>query len=197
MIEAFIKTFGDAGVTTMLHASKTRFNTDDIAKKLEADQLGMWLSSEKSADDLFTTLHLEKIEYDFSDNPLFKTWMSSYAFVFIKKHPEKKGHISDRLLIKMLEEAKKIPAMENAVTKTQTEKIQAFLASKTAPSDVFQLLGLNDAGDSVLITPLFQPWVEYVKNFNQKTSTNEKVGTMFSESEVIGLNSNDRSSKRW
>ncbi|OWY95370.1 Avirulence (Avh) protein [Phytophthora megakarya] len=86
LIEAFIKTFGDAGVTAMLHAAKTRFDTNDIAKKLESDLLRMWLSSEKSADDLFTTLHLDKIGYDFSDNPLFKTWMS-YAKVFIKEHP--------------------------------------------------------------------------------------------------------------
>ncbi|OWY95950.1 RxLR effector protein, partial [Phytophthora megakarya] len=94
MIEAFTKTFGDAGVTTMLHAAKKSIKTDDIAKKLESDQLKMWLSSEKSVDDLFTALNLDKIGYDFKydlrDNPLFKTWMS-YANVFIKEHPEKKG----------------------------------------------------------------------------------------------------------
>ncbi|OWZ01365.1 Avirulence (Avh) protein [Phytophthora megakarya] len=174
MIETFTKTFGDAGVTTMLYAAKKRFDTNDIAKKLESDQLRMWLSSEKSVDDLFTTLHLDKIGYDFSDNPLFKTW-TSYANVFIKEHPEKKtsvfssweDHISDRLLIKMLEEAKKIPAMENPATKVQLEKIHGFLASKKTPEEVFKVLGLDDAGDDILSTPLFQPWLEYVKDFNK------------------------------
>ncbi|OWY93416.1 Avirulence (Avh) protein [Phytophthora megakarya] len=181
MIETFTKTFGDAGVTTMLHAAKKSIKTYDIAKKLKSDQLKMWLSSEKSADDLFMTLHLDKIGYDFNDNPLFKTWMS-YANVFIKKHPEKKtsvfssweDHISDRLLIKMLEEAKKFPAMENAASKVQTEKIQGILARKNTPEEIFKLLGLDDAGDDILTTPLFQPWLEYVKDFN-KHNPNQRV----------------------
>ncbi|OWZ07043.1 hypothetical protein PHMEG_00020617 [Phytophthora megakarya] len=181
MIEAFTKTFGDAGVTTMLDAAKMKTTTDDIAKKLESDQLKMWLSSEKSADDVFMALNLDKVGNDFIDNPLFKTWMS-YTNVFIKENSEKKAtvfstledHISDRLLIKILEEAKKYPTMESAATKVQTEKIQSYLASKKSPVEVFKLLGLDDAGVNILSTSLFQPWLEYVKVFN-KQNPNQRV----------------------
>ncbi|OWZ13247.1 Avirulence (Avh) protein, partial [Phytophthora megakarya] len=182
--------FGDVSVTTMIHAAKATDATKAIATKLESAQQKMWLSSEKSIDDVFELLlqtngkstfdvfiqlKVYKHKNDFRNNPLFDTWIS-YINFFIKEKSDKKAAVisaletrfADRPLNIILEEMKKFPSMKNAAERIQTDKIQTYLASNKSPGKVFELLGLDEVGFDVLKTPLFKTWLNYLDLFKKK-----------------------------
>ncbi|POM61384.1 hypothetical protein PHPALM_29608 [Phytophthora palmivora] len=111
----------------------------------------------------------------FRDKPLFNTWIS-YMNFFITENPDKKAKVfsalearfSDRPLNTILNAASNFPSMESTAIKIQTSKIQGYVASNKSPYDVFKLLGIDDVGDHVLGTSVFQSWLRYVKDFNKR-----------------------------
>ncbi|OWZ03385.1 hypothetical protein PHMEG_00024895 [Phytophthora megakarya] len=175
MIKSFTNSFGDVHVTMMLDTAKIDAGTRNLASKLEIAQLKMWLDSGKSTDDVFKLLTLDREEISFQNKVLLNTWVS-YMNAFIKENPNKKdmlfsaleSRFKDRQLNEILNVAKKFPSMESIATKIQTVNIPPLFARNESPSRVFTLLGLNDEGDHILSSPLFQTWMKYVEDFNKR-----------------------------
>ncbi|OWZ14580.1 Avirulence (Avh) protein [Phytophthora megakarya] len=182
MIETFTKAFGDDGVTKMLYTAKSDRWTKTLATNMEDEQLKMWLDSEKSTDDVFMLLKLDKGEdnFNFQDKQLLNTWVS-YINVFIHKNPDKKyvlfsalqSGFNDIRLNQILNVAKTFSSMESTATKIQTAKIMNYRTSNESPSRVFMLLGLTDEGDHILSTSQFKLWMKYVEDFNKRNHKHE------------------------
>ncbi|OWZ00664.1 Avirulence (Avh) protein [Phytophthora megakarya] len=173
-IQSLTNSFGDVDVTTMLHTAKMDIWTRNLASQLEVAQVKMWLDSGKTTDDVFKLLKLDKQAISFQNKVLLNTWIS-YINAFIKENPNKKITLfsaleirfKDRQLNEILNVAKKFPGMESIATKIQTVNIQPLFARNESPRHVFTLLGLNDEGDHILSSPLFQTWMKYVEDFNK------------------------------
>lgn len=80
----------------------------------------------------------------------------------------------DEALFKMLEAAKKIPSTEAIATKLQAEKFRGWLGKKS-PDKVFELLGLDKAGEAVLINPQFSTWLNYLKIFSKENPSQKRA----------------------
>ncbi|KAG3010537.1 hypothetical protein PC121_g16052 [Phytophthora cactorum] len=180
MIETLTRNIGDDRVAEITKVAKSKDTTKDIATRLESAQLVMWQNSGKSAHDVFELLKLYRTDHDFSHNPLLNTWVS-YINTIVTDNPNKlstlfstlEARFGDRPLLQILEAAKQFPKMESAATKLQTEKIRNMFADRTPPKEAFKLFGLDNVGDSVLSTPVFKEWMNYVKIFNKENPKKE------------------------
>ncbi|ETP39267.1 hypothetical protein F442_13251 [Phytophthora nicotianae P10297] len=72
----------------------------------------------------------------------------------------------DKVLLNMLEAAKKVPTTEKLASKLQNEQIQGWLSSKKTPSDVFKLFDLDKNEEAVFSSPFFKSWLSYFGDFN-------------------------------
>ncbi|KAG2857335.1 hypothetical protein PC129_g11582 [Phytophthora cactorum] len=108
-------------------------------------------------------------------------WVS-YMNAIITENPRKTSSLfssleprfSDRPLLEILEAAKKYPTMESAATKMQTKTIDGIFASGKSPTETFKLLRLDNVGDGILSSPLFQTWKNYVEVFNKKRPNHQE-----------------------
>ncbi|KAE9359091.1 hypothetical protein PR003_g953 [Phytophthora rubi] len=180
VIEALTRTFGELNVAMMLQKAKTKDATRSIAKQLESAQLEMWLTGEKSVDDVHNLLGFG-LKSDFTGNPLLNT-LVSYMDRVVKENPGQattllatlETRFKDKALNQFLRAAMKFPSMEKAAVAIQTEKIQEYLATDQSPQKVFMWLDLDNVGDKLLSDPLFTKWMKYVKDFNQKNPKHQE-----------------------
>lgn len=141
----------------------------------------MWLSREKFVDDVYKLLKLDYPNVPFYENLALNTWVA-YMNAFVKENPDKistmlstlGSQLNERKLNQVLLVAQKYPSMKSAATKIQTEKILRYLASNQSPKEIFTLLGLDHAGDTILRNPLFKSWMNYVKDFNKKNPKHQE-----------------------
>ncbi|KAE8951967.1 hypothetical protein PF010_g32987 [Phytophthora fragariae] len=71
----------------MLVAAKEAPTTRNLAAQLEEVQLANWLTSKKTADDVFKLLKLDDEGAKLFDTPVFSTWVS-YASKLDEKNPD-------------------------------------------------------------------------------------------------------------
>ncbi|KAK1935642.1 hypothetical protein P3T76_010337 [Phytophthora citrophthora] len=185
MIETLTNAFGDEEVTKILTAVKTSdWKAKKIATELEAAQLKMWLSSGKSVDDVYDLLKLpsRSSHYDFAGNPGFKTWIA-YMNTFSIENPDKVARLlsalatqfkAERPMIQILQAAKKFPSMERDAAKLQLQLAEKVFATGIPPNKAFKKVALDSVGDSVLSSPVFTKWMNYVDDFNKKNPGKEE-----------------------
>ncbi|KAG2883764.1 hypothetical protein PC129_g5862 [Phytophthora cactorum] len=171
--------YKDRGVLGIIEAAKKVPNTATAAKRLEADQIQLWLKNGRTPGELLTLLSLDKAGDQLLASPRFQTW-SKFISYYNKENPgdattvmEKLTyHIGDEEIMRILEAARKVPSTEKAATKLQTEQFKTWLNADKIPGDVFKLLQLNKAGDDLLANPQFKYWGKYVEDLNLKPVNN-------------------------
>eukprot|EP00644_Phytophthora_capsici_P018579 jgi/Phyca11/128001/e_gw1.73.72.1 len=184
VIETLVRAFDDETVARMLLAGREKSTTKKIAKQFQADQLEMWLNSGQSVDDVYKLLNLPSRRDhlgDFGGEKLFDTWLTFMNAVSIKT-PEKTSAIfttlaptfKNRPMMQILEAANKFSSMEKAATKLQLEKAQSIFSTGVSPYKAFKMVALDNVGDSVLSSPLFNKWMLYVEEFNKKNPGKEE-----------------------
>ncbi|KAK1935674.1 hypothetical protein P3T76_010369 [Phytophthora citrophthora] len=183
VVETLTRTFDDETVAKLLVAGREKSTTKKIAKQFQADQLEMWLNSGQSVDDVYKLLNIpsRRLVGDFDNLKLFNTWVTYMNAVSVK-NPEKISAMfstltptfRDRPMMQILEAANKFPSMEKAATKLQLEKAQSIFSTGVSPYDAFKLVALDNVGDSVLGSPLFKKWMNYVEDFNKKNPAEKK-----------------------
>ncbi|KAL3663749.1 hypothetical protein V7S43_011164 [Phytophthora oleae] len=176
-ISTLTKHFGTEALTTMVQAAKKVDGTEAIATKLEASQMQTWLSSGKSADDVFAILKLDKVDDSLLASPVFDVW-NKYRKIFYQENPTKvrslyftlTRHYRDRddALARIIQTAKKNGATRAEAVQLETEQIRGWKASGKTPNDVFSLLNLQNAGDNVLTSSQFAYWNSYLRLFNKE-----------------------------
>ncbi|GMF31387.1 unnamed protein product [Phytophthora lilii] len=83
-----------------------------------------------------------------------------------------KNYHDDEALARMIDAAMKTKRTTDTAFRFEKELFRGWLASdKNKPADVFQLLKLDLAGDTLLGDPLWKVWVRYIDEFNKISPT--------------------------
>nr|7XVK_B Chain B, RxLR effector protein PSR2 [Phytophthora sojae] len=182
LIATMTKHYGDSGVSQILAAARKSPATQSTAKRLEAEQVQLWLKKGRTPDDTFTLLSLDRAGDDLLASPQFNTWMK-YINYYNKENPDEKTtvlaklmtHFDDEELTPILVVARKVPSTESTAAKLQAEQFKNWLSADKSPEEAFTLLQLDKAGDDLLTNPQLTNWLKYTENFNLNKEINEQV----------------------
>ncbi|KAE8963651.1 hypothetical protein PR002_g29224 [Phytophthora rubi] len=160
--------YGDEALARMLVAAKEAPTTRKLATQLEEVQLAIWLTSKKTADDVFKLLKLDDEGAKLFETPVFSTWVS-YATKLDGKNPDAlmfsvlKTRYDDDVLADIF-----IAANETRSTRRIAARQEKLLFAKwtddgKTADDAFKLLKLNPNRDDFLKSPALDSWISYVK----------------------------------
>ncbi|KAG1706415.1 hypothetical protein DVH05_001563 [Phytophthora capsici] len=147
------------------------------------DELDELLNAGKSADDVFKLLSLDKVD-DLLGNSKLHEWIA-YMKAFNQKTPSERtsiiatltAHYGDDGVAKMIEAAKKVRTTSALAKRVQAEQTQRWLVDGKTPTQVFQLLKLDEAGTDLFTQPQIVTWAKYFEDFH-KVKPN-KEATLF------------------
>ncbi|GMF27326.1 unnamed protein product [Phytophthora lilii] len=176
-VAALTAHYGDETLSRIILAAKRVPDTEDIATKLQTQQIQFWLKNDKSPGDVFMFLELTKAGDKILSNPQFITWLN-YADNLTSKYGKETWPIatltdyySDLPLLKMLNAAKQVPETESIATRLLAEQVQNWLKIKRSPDAIFKVYELNKLGDKVLTSPQLAIWKNYLQAFNKENPT--------------------------
>ncbi|KAE9260880.1 hypothetical protein PR003_g34166, partial [Phytophthora rubi] len=174
LIATLTAQYGDDGLAKIIEAAKRVPSTEDIAKRVQTEQLQRWLVGQKSTDEVFGLLALDKAADSLLASPQLNTWIS-YMKLFNEKNPTKKtsliatltAHYGDKGLTKIVEAAERVPSTATIAKRVQNEQIQRWLGHGKTPDKVFAMLNLDEAGTHFFMHPQMNTWVKYTDDFNK------------------------------
>ncbi|POM81649.1 Hypothetical protein PHPALM_345 [Phytophthora palmivora] len=172
MVSTLLSHYDDASVANMLAAAGKVTRTKDVAKSLEGGLFTNWIIKERSADDVFTLLKLNKEGDKIFQSPVWNTWVS-YVTKLDNKNPNQlmfkvlRKHYDDETLARAL-----ATAAENYETKGIAGKLEelqraSWLNSDKTADDVFNILKLNMNGDELFRSNVVNTWISYVKSLEK------------------------------
>ncbi|POM77607.1 Secreted RxLR effector peptide protein [Phytophthora palmivora] len=174
MFKVLRTSYTDKALSRMLIGAKRGSDTDDIITKLQAEQLRYWASKEKSTDDVFNLLQLNKVDDKLFNNPEFLVWAKYVGGVKTSGKESTMistllSHYSDDALSQMLIAAKKAPKTKSIATDLQAEQLRIWLSKEKFTDEVFTLLRLDQlksGADKIFDNPEFLLWSKYLDDLN-------------------------------
>ncbi|KAG1699988.1 hypothetical protein DVH05_012422 [Phytophthora capsici] len=190
MIPTLKKHFYEEALFRMFGKAKTMEETKTIATKLETELVQSSINNLKTPEKFLKELGLNSDAFTVLENPLLVTW-TKYLDGYNVKFPQEKTTMietftktfGDGLTAKMIAAAKKQDVTKGIAAKLETAQLRLWLNTGQSIDDVYKtlvlfkhaddfrvflLLGLDEAGDSILSNPVFNQWMGYVKNFNKE-----------------------------
>ncbi|KAH7464955.1 RxLR effector protein [Phytophthora ramorum] len=172
--------YGDDALYKLLESAKKLPRTENLATRLQAEQMQHWATVGKSPDDVFRLFGLRRAGSSLLTYPKFTSW-TTYVDNVNALNPEKAtsmiptltAYYGETLLFKMLDADKKSDVTKSIATKLEAQQLQGWLKSGNTPDSAFVHMGLGDVGDNVLASPLFSTWVKYLDDFNAQYSAKE------------------------
>ncbi|OWZ24721.1 RxLR effector protein [Phytophthora megakarya] len=163
--------YGDNYLVSLLDAA----GKVPVSKKMELELIQLWLKKDKSTDDVFKLLDLDKVADKVLENPQLAFW-GKYASYYNKKNPDAMAtliatlttHFGDEGVRKMLETAKQVPFTKLVATRLETEQLQHWLSIDHSPAKVFALFKLDEAGENLLSNSQFLIWRKYTDEYGLK-----------------------------
>ncbi|KAG7376273.1 hypothetical protein PHYPSEUDO_013850 [Phytophthora pseudosyringae] len=176
--------FGNQGLTRIIEAGLLGSNTAIMAKRLQVEQVHHWMTQGRSPENVFGLLKLDKllpftwISSDLFEKPGLATWIK-YLDNFNAENPAKKTTLitilskryNDKTLANMLIAANKAESTSSIAKRIQAEQTQLWLVKGKKPADIFTMLQLEKAGDTLFTNPLFAAWVKYADDFRLRHDT--------------------------
>ncbi|KAE9066124.1 hypothetical protein PF010_g27929 [Phytophthora fragariae] len=160
--------YGDEALARMLVAAKEVPTTRNLATQLEEVQLANWLTSMKTADDVFKLLKLDDEGVNLFKNPVFSTWVS-YATKLDDKNPDTlmfsvlKARYDDDVLADIFIAAKETRSTRRIAARQESILFAKWTSDGKTADDAFKLLKLNPNRDDFLKSPALDFWISYVK----------------------------------
>ncbi|KAK1929657.1 hypothetical protein P3T76_014874 [Phytophthora citrophthora] len=180
--------YGNRGLTKIIEAglASTSKKTVATAKHLQTEQIQYWMAHGRSPESVFGVLKLDKflpltwISSDLFEKPGLRTWIR-YLDDFNAENPKQKTTLisilskryNDKTLANMLITANKAESTSSIAKRIQAEQTLVWLQTGKKPSDIFTLLELDKAGDSLFQNPLFSAWIKYADDFRFRYSRSE------------------------
>ncbi|POM80621.1 Hypothetical protein PHPALM_1518 [Phytophthora palmivora] len=191
MVATLTAHYGDDGLAKMIAETKEVIPISTVMRLDEA-QLARWVNQEKSLDDVFMALKLEKKGDKLFESPVISTWYA-YAIKLDDKDPEKqllaslKTRYDDQSLAKTLVAGKEGDRTVSLAMKLEKSQIEDWVASRK-PNDVFNLLKLDEDSDNLLKNPLFKMWTSYLQKLDTKTSSElvfQKLSALYNDAKQV------------
>ncbi|KAL4086387.1 hypothetical protein PRIC1_014091 [Phytophthora ramorum] len=172
--------YGDDALYKLLEAAKGVPRQENLATRLQAEQMQHWATVGKSPDDVFRLFDLQKAGNSILTNPKFISW-TTYVDDVNALNPTKakpmistlRNYYDDDILFKMLDAAKKSDETKSIATKLEAQQLQGWLKSGKSPDNAFAQMGLSNVEDNLMASPLFSTWVKYLDDFNAQYSAKE------------------------
>ncbi|ETL31795.1 hypothetical protein L916_15484, partial [Phytophthora nicotianae] len=157
MIDTFRTNSDDAFLAKMFVNAKEIPAMEQLATKLQADQLQRWLANRDTPDDIFRALKLNAAVDDVLANPLLNTW-ATYLEDFNAKFPRSKVSMidtfreffGDKALVKMLVAAKEVASTKKIAMDLETSLINKWILTKKTPAVVSKSLGTDEGSAKLL-----------------------------------------------
>ncbi|OWZ24711.1 Avirulence (Avh) protein [Phytophthora megakarya] len=175
VISSLQSIYGESYLVNILAAAGQIRATKSTSKKMELELIQIWLKNDRTTDDVFKLLELDKAANKVLGSPQLAFW-GRYVGYVNEKQPDKTTsliatlttHYKSKGVVKMLEAAKKVPATKAVATRLQTEQLQHWLSIGKAPANVFKLFKLDEAGENLLSNPQFLVWRKYTDDYGVK-----------------------------
>ncbi|ETO66921.1 hypothetical protein F444_16015 [Phytophthora nicotianae P1976] len=157
MIDTYRTNSDDAFLAKMFVNAKEIPAMEQLATKLQADQLQRWLANRDTPDDIFRALKLNAAVDDVLANPLLNTW-ATYLEDFNAKFPRSKVSMidtfreffGDKALVKMLVAAKEVASTKKIAMDLETSLINKWILTKKTPTIVSKSLGTDEGSAKLL-----------------------------------------------
>ncbi|ETK91394.1 hypothetical protein L915_05014 [Phytophthora nicotianae] len=173
--------FDEAKLAKMIGSAKDDTNTAFIAKKMEELQLEKWVTAEKSGDDVFKNIGLDKEGDKLFESPVWSTWVAYLNKQRGNSHEEMFSVLRNRLgdvgLTNAFARAK---GDDSKLTKDIAAKLEMDIwrMNGHTSDDLFKMLKLNEKGDKVLESPTFSTWAAYVLKLESYRKTPDEFATI-------------------
>lgn len=183
MIVSLGARYSDDVLAKMLVEAKRMPKSAQIAGKLEAAQIQVWMKTHETVDDIFTLLKLDEAGGNLFRSPQFKTW-TTFATTSAPKNPEipmmmsLKTRYSDESLAGLIESATKVPSTEEIAIKLQTDMLNRWRLDRKSSDNILSLLKLNKGGDDIIGSPEFNTWAIYTSLINKKDPEVAMISTL-------------------
>ncbi|KAL4114315.1 hypothetical protein PRIC2_014638 [Phytophthora ramorum] len=172
--------YGDDALYKLLESAKKLPRTENLATRLQTEQMQHWATVGKSPDDVFRLFGLRRAGNSILTNPKFISW-TTYVDDVNALNPTKakpmistlRNYYDDDILFKMLDAAKKSDETKSIATKLEAQQLQGWLKSGKSPDNAFAQMGLSNVEDNLMASPLFSTWVKYLDDFNAQYSAKE------------------------
>ncbi|KAG7377374.1 hypothetical protein PHYPSEUDO_011753 [Phytophthora pseudosyringae] len=184
LISELTARYSDESLARIIIAARTNSNTRINVGRLEEALLASWIRGDKTADDMFNVLKLNK-DGTLFESPTLGTWVS-YVTKLDKENPDEvmllvmKKHYGDAKLEKMFDQAKKSATTKDVASRLKEELWRS--QGKTA-GDVFSILKLDKEGEKLLQSPVFSTWLSYVNKLNKLNKKNPDEFAVISDLE--------------
>ncbi|KAF4144660.1 hypothetical protein GN958_ATG06190 [Phytophthora infestans] len=190
--------YGDDAVFAMLEAAKKVQLTENVASRLQAEQIKRLLNSNRSPEYVFKAFNLHETGDNLLSTPMFKTWFN-YLESFNKKNTDKETLLApihryyhDHGVAKIVAEGMKNPSTVELSKQLQIQRYKRWLHAERPPRDAFNTfilekpgadviirynerldgklyqVRLNKVSDGLLSSPEFQLWSKYLDDWNTK-----------------------------
>ncbi|KAG3123228.1 hypothetical protein C6341_g26631, partial [Phytophthora cactorum] len=167
MFSTLMAHYGDETLAKLLVEAKQVSTTERIAQRFEAMQLDSWITTEKTADDIYGLLKLNADTGDVLKNPLLNTWISyvnklgnedPYSLLL----PKLMKRYGEDGLSSTLLKAKSDGSTKSIVTKVEQARLKAWQNDEKTATDIFKLLQLDAGkGDEMFKNPALSTWFSY------------------------------------
>ncbi|GMF42679.1 unnamed protein product [Phytophthora fragariaefolia] len=172
--------YSDDAVAKAIAAARRNLATEEIAKKLQSQQLEGWLKSGKSADDVFVLLKLKEDGPAAIGSPKLDTLDEYIKLLNTQKSGEETvikalvtGFGGESNLMSILTTAKANTQVAVKAEKLETALLTQWKNEKFQPEHVFKLLKLDRDADNVLGSANLPVLMKYISTFNKHNPTHE------------------------
>ncbi|KAG2778244.1 hypothetical protein Pcac1_g11743 [Phytophthora cactorum] len=175
----FTKTYGDNGVIKLLGMGTNDATIMTFTSRLRTELASSWVTSGKSADEIFTLLKLDTTGFKiFTTPPANKDFTNSMLYLyavyldkFNRQYPTKRISMFDMLskaygengVAKMVELGMKNPTMEKVSSRLRGDLLSKWYNSEESAEVVFKVLKLDHAGYDLFATPQLNTWYAHIR----------------------------------
>eukprot|EP00644_Phytophthora_capsici_P004518 jgi/Phyca11/110854/e_gw1.19.467.1 len=189
--------FGDDELYQILKFAKMQSASDELASKLQAEQVKYWVRIGKDPDEVFKIYNLNDAGGHLLRNPQFSAW-TQYVDDLNTKHegaisiiPTLRKYYSDADLFKMAETAEGIYESKSMALKLENAFVQFWINDKQTPAKILAELRL-EATAKTLEDSLFRLLIKFTDAYNThfprtKTTVIETFTRTFGDEEVAKM----------
>ncbi|KAG3063214.1 hypothetical protein PI125_g24386 [Phytophthora idaei] len=178
ILDMFTKTYGDDAVIKLLELGTKDATIMTFTSRLRTELASSWVTSGKSAEEIFTLLTLDKTGYKIFTTPPLNKEISNptlnlfAAYIDLSNKQNSAMHMtmldmfsktySDNGVAKMIELGMKAPTTEIFASRLQTELLGKWDDNAESAGDVFKILKLDQAGIDLFATPQLNTWYAHI-----------------------------------